>query len=272
MKKQLLLVALLFVGSLSFAQKQNEEFDQQINDLIQAENYEEAIDSLLKWDADNRLSEFLLTELFRCYFLNEQYQECIQSCYRWLGEYEIVGGEGNKYSANVYLGRSYYLNGDCEPALFWLKKSLNVMEAADFTEGSWNNIYTDSYSKINKDLGLTCYMIGICYGKLGMSNEDEDVKLAIIKQALQYFKRAIKFQCLFLNTSIKDVQNSKISDDALGAYLKDYGIIYVLQGNPDGFEIIKLAALCGNQDAISICNESNINYRVKSNISNNLFE
>lgn len=273
MKKQLLFMALLCVGSLTFAQKQNDKLDKQINSLIETENYSEAINNLLELDAKDGLSEFWLTQLSHCYFLNEQYQECIQSCYRWLSEFGTIGGDGNKFSAYRYLGNSYLINDDYGSALIWLKKSLDVIESADFTDGSWNASLTDS--RINRDMGATCCLIGVCFVKLGMSNEDVPFfKLGMVNRAVLYYKKGINLQCQYLNISIKDVQNGKVHDGVLGAYLRDYGTLYfLLNDEADGFEVIKLAALCGDQDAIAMCREDGINYhQVKAGVLRKLFE
>ena len=122
-------------------------------------------------------------------------------------------------------------------------------------------------------MGLICYEVGVCCVTLGMSREDVPYfELGMSNQAVPYFKKAIDLQCRYLNASIKDVQNGRVHDETLGTYLKDYGICCLLHDEADGFEVIKLAALCGNQEAIAICRESNINYKVKSSISNKLFE
>jgi tetratricopeptide (TPR) repeat protein len=261
-------VALLCVGNLSFAQKQNDKLEEQIDGFIEAKSYASAIDCLLKLDASDGLSEHWLCNLCYCYSLNNQTIECIQSCNRWLNEYETIGGDGYKERVYGYMGDSYYSLYDYNTALLWYQKQLNVMETADLTDD-----FDSSYFDLKNDkmrMGTICYLIGSCYVYIGMANED--IGSEMINKAVPYFKKSINLQCRFLNTSIKDVQNGKIHDENLGLYLKDYGICYVLQGEADGFEIIKLAALCGNQDAISICRESNINYHEKSVISNKLFD
>ena len=61
------------------------------------------------------------------------------------------------------------------------------------------------------------------------------------------------------------VQNGKVQDDRLGSYLYGYAFCFYKQKkDTDGDEVMKLAALCGNQDAIDFCRKYNINYQVKS--------
>ena len=84
-------------------------------------------------------------------------------------------------------------------------------------------------------------------------------------QAIPYYKKAINLQCESLGISIEQVQNGTTQDQLLGDYLYNYAFCYYKQKkDADGDDIMKMAALCGNQSAINFCKKYNISYQTKS--------
>lgn len=82
---------------------------------------------------------------------------------------------------------------------------------------------------------------------------------------LLIYKQAIKLQCEYLSVSLERVQNGMVQDERLGLFLCDYANCYYKQNEEvNGDEIMKMAALCGNQDAIDFCRKYNISYQTKS--------
>ena len=64
---------------------------------------------------------------------------------------------------------------------------------------------------------------------------------------------------------MEEILQGKMQDERLGYYMYDYAFCFYKQKhNVDGDEVMKLAALCGNQDAIDFCRKYNINYQTKS--------
>ena len=97
-------------------------------------------------------------------------------------------------------------------------------------------------------------MIGSCHYGLG-----------VFHSAITNYKQAIKLQCEYLNVSLERVQNGMVQDERLGLYLYDYAICcYKQNEEANGDEIMKMAALCGNQDAVDFCKKYSINYQIKS--------
>ena len=79
------------------------------------------------------------------------------------------------------------------------------------------------------------------------------------------YKKSIKLRCEFLKTTMEEVERGGINDADLGMYLYNYAFFFYGQNREsDGNEVMKMAALCGNQDAIDFCRQYNINYQAKS--------
>lgn len=127
---------------------------------------------------------------------------------------------------------------------------MDLWENSDLSED-----YSSYYSMMKKEKkAMICDAIGCCYCKLGNAFE-----------AMEYYKNAIKLECQYLDVTMQDVQNGKVNEELLGVYLYDYSFCYYMQKKEsDGDDVMKLAALCGNQDAIDFCRKYNVNYQVKS--------
>lgn len=231
-------------------QQQIEQLEEQAMNFIHAGSYAAAIDCLSQIDESVGLTEYGLKNLCYCYSLNGQSSQCIQTCKRWLEEFDKIGDIVNKEMIYSYLASSYEFGcNDYNNAILWHQKDLDALE----------NKIPMSYFKTNMKLRNSAINgkysdLGNCYCKL------KNYYLAEI-----YYKKSIKQQCVFLNTTIEEVAKGKVQDDDLGLFLLNYAFYYFDQKrNSDGDEVMKLAALCGNQEAIEFCNKYNINYQVKS--------
>lgn len=237
--------------------EQLEELDKQIERLMEANSWAAAIDCLLKLEMADGLSEYGLWELFICYAMNKQHEECIQSGKRWLSEYELTGDVGYKRSVYSNLGNSYYYGrNDYNTALLYYQKSLDILESGCLLK-------TNSFDYTEKMLlKLKAYeylSIGGCYNYLG-----------IYYNATNNYKKAIKIQCDYLNVTMENVQKGQVNDEDLGLMLAQYAFnCYDQQKDSEGNELMRISALCGCQSSIDYCRNNNLNYQVKSS---SLFE
>lgn len=232
-------------------QQQISQLEEQATRYARAHSYAAAIECYMRIDRAVGLSSTKLADLGYFYRMNLQFEECIQVYNRWLMEFEASSDNTKKESVYRNLADSYYYGlGDYNSALLWYQKALDLWENSDLSED-----YSSYYSIIRKEkMALICDAIGCCYCKLGNAYE-----------AMEYYKNAIKLECQYLDVTMQDVQNGKVNEELLGIYLYDYSFCYYMQKKEsDGDEIMKLAALCGNQDAIDFCRKYNINYQVKS--------
>lgn len=225
--------------------QQIDQLEEQANRFINSNSYAAAIDCLIRIDEAVGLTEYGLKNLCYCYSQNYQEEQCIESCRRWIKEYESIGDVVNKESVYEYLGCSYYYGRkDYNNALLYYQKSLDILENKLISK---DNFYIRMAANRNWDIG-SCYY--------GLNN---------YYSAITYYKKAINTRCEVLNVSMKDVQNGKVQDEGLGLFLYDYAFCYYqLKNDADGDEVMKLAAICGNQNAIDFCRKYNINYQTKS--------
>ncbi len=229
-------------------QSQIDQLEEQANRYIDANSYAAAIDCLVRIDEAVGLSEYGLMDLCYCYYQNRQEEQCIQMCKRWLGEYEVVGKEMNKETVYDNIASSYhYGKKDYNNALVYYQKSLDVLES-----GRLNVVYKNNWIIHMKSVRK--WSMANCY-----------YELENYHNSIEFYKSAIRLQCEYLNISLEKVKNGMVQDESLGLYLYDYAFCYYqLKNNIDGDEIMKLAALCGNQTAIDFCRKYNMNYQTKS--------
>ena len=229
-------------------QQQIDQLEEQIERYIEEESYAAAIDALLKIDIAVGLKERGLWQLSLCYDQNQQYEDCIQTCKRWLSEYEWKGDAFYRECIYGNLGNAYYFGKEnYNAALLYYQKSLDELK-----KESLKNYYGEK--KVIWIKASDYNMIGSCHYGLG-----------VFHSAINNYKQAIKLQCEYLNVSLERVQNGMVQDERLGMYLYDYAFCFYQQKkNDDGDEVMRMAALCGNHSAIVFCRKYNINYQVKS--------
>lgn len=230
--------------------EQLDRLEEQVDRYINSDSWAAAIDGLLKIDAAVGLKEFGLWELCWCYLLNGQYDDCIQGCNRWIDEFDMFSTDANnKENIYHYLAFSYDLGRkDYSNAIIWYQKELDILENISL---GYYNAYPDELGRAIVDRYCS---IGRCY-----------VELKNYYQAKANYKEAFRLYCQYYNVTINGIKTGDVHDEELGVYLYDYAICNYRQNEEaDGDEIMKMAALCGNQDAIDFCRKYNINYQVKS--------
>lgn len=231
-------------------QQQIDQLDEQAFRYMDVGSYAAAIECLTRIDEAVGLTEYGLKNLCYCYSMSDLFNDCIQTCKRWIKEYDEKADVVNKQMVYDYLASAYYYGlDDFDNALLWYQKELALMNSPTFSK-----YYSD-------DIAL--------YKRLLATTEDEVAGCHYLKgnyyQAIPHNKQAIKLLCESMGITMEDVQGGKIQNDRLGRYLYNYSIcLYKDEKNSDGDEVMKLAALCGYQNAIGFCRKYNINYQAKS--------
>lgn len=223
------------------------QLKEQAQGFYDSESYAAAIDCFVRIDEAVGLTEYELYLLCNCYRKIFQYELCIQSCKRWLDEYEMTGSVYRKGEVYDWLGYSYDLGqNDYYNAMLYYQKDLGLLESGAVVYK--NKLEISLKADRNMDIGLCYYYLDKCYS------------------AIPYFKKAIQLGCEYINTSMKDVKEGKVKDGSLGMYLYFYAKCYYKMSDEDeGDEVMKLSALCGNQDAIDFCRKYDMNYQSKTN-------
>ncbi len=231
-------------------QQQIEQLDEQAIKYMDAHSYVAAIECLTKIEGAVGLTEYGLKNLCYCYAMSDSYYDCIQTCKRWVNEFDKEADVINKEMVYNYMADAYNFGfDDYDNALLWYQKDLAVMNSSTFSE------YLSDDKALYKRLlaGVNCRIADCHYYK------------NTYYQAIPSYKQAIKLRCESIGVTMEVVQDGRIQDDRLGSYLYSYAFCFYKQKkDSDGDEVMKLAALCGNQDAIDFCRKYNINYQVKS--------
>lgn len=172
--------------------------------------------------------------LAKCYYGNKQYKEAVNA----YNEYFIYDSQGDDpwTHADAYneLGKSYEKIGDNYNAI------LNYQKA--------EKLKPDGYE----------YKYSIAFNYLGSKK---------YKEAIEYFKEAINLLMGEMGVSKDDIQEGKVIDDRLGNYLYNYAVTLAKLYKTDEFtEIIRMSALCQDEEAMKFCNENDINYHPRKSL------
>jgi tetratricopeptide (TPR) repeat protein len=223
------------------------KLEEQANRYMEAESFAAAIECFVRIDEAIGLSEEHLKNLCYCCFMNHDLERCIQYGLRWIKEYDGSASLVNKIEVYNCLADSYFSGlFDYDNALLWYQKELEIM-----VHPSISKYYVDTYKIL---LGGLNNSIADCYCYKGRYNF-----------AITYYKQAVKLQCESMNVKMEKVKRGEVQDEFLAYYLYNYALcLYKQKEDSDGDEVMKLAALCGDKEAIRFCGKYNINYQTKS--------
>lgn len=119
---------IIHTGDNELTEEQVDQLVEQAEKYIKAKSYSAAIECLERIDEKVGLSEYGLYSLCYCYFQNDQNSQCIQSCNRWITEFERLDEYGDKVLIYGYLACSYRKLEDYEKAILWFQKESSLLE------------------------------------------------------------------------------------------------------------------------------------------------
>ena len=224
-----------------------EELEQHIDDYMKQNNWYSAIDCLEKLDKASGLSARRLVDLAECYFKlsntknKTECNKCIEVCQRYLGRFGETSSDNNHYLVDIYFFLAYCneFNYNNKEAISWWQKCYDIE--------------TDALSK-----SFCLAQIGILYGELGES----EIAIKIFKD---YFNKTIPL----LGLSKSQVYNgsfkkTKETTHFIADVLYFYAIVYYRKDDEsNGNKLMRIAAICGSNDAIDYCKEYNIPINAK---------
>jgi clan AA aspartic protease (TIGR02281 family) len=230
---------------------ENDYSEAEIHKLVEQANkykdvgsYDAAIECYLKVEDNWGLSAVGLRCLAYCYSQNEQEEECLRVCKRWVNEFEKESDDTEKSFIYNYMANSYYFGlKDYRQAILWYQKIIPLEE------------------KLNEktSVALHQYLLANCY-----------YELQDYYRAKEMYKTAIKNECSRLKVTISNVQANKVKEKRLGLMFYAYAYCcYKLKEETDGDELMILSAKCGYKLAIKDCEKYKLNYR---QTTNKLFE
>lgn len=222
-----------------------DELEQHIDDYMKQNNWYSAIDCLEKLDKASGLSASGLVALAECYFKlrknKTECNKCIEVCQRYLSRFGETSSDNNHYLVDIY-----FFLASCN------ESNYNHKEAISW----WQKCYDIETDALSKNFCLA--QIGILYGELGES----DIAIKIFKD---YFNKTIPL----LGLSKSQVYNgsfkkTKETTDFIADVLYFYAFVYYRKDDEsNGDKLMRIAAICGSNDAIDYCKEYNIPINAK---------
>ena len=208
------------------------------------QSYAAAIECLERIDEAVGLSEYGLYSLCCCYSLNDQNNQCIQACNRWIAEFENSDEDNRKRFIYWFLADSYYYGmEDYSKALLWNQKQMNC----------WDD--EKNIMRIKKS-------IAFCYQKLNQPYKAKELYHEYMEYTIIKLAKELGYSTKELADRIKD---GKIKNKELGSDLFGYALILYDCGegiNADGCAI--KASLLGNSLAQQYCINTGLRYTYSS--------
>ncbi|MBQ7204917.1 MAG: retroviral-like aspartic protease family protein [Muribaculaceae bacterium] len=224
-----------------------EELEQHIDDYMKLNNWYSAIDCLEKLDKASGLTARRLVDLAECYFKlsntknKTECNKCIEVCQRYLSRFGETSSDNNHYLVDIYffLACCNEVNSNHKEAISW-----------------WQKCYDIESDALRKNYCLA--QIGSLYSLLGES----DIAIKFFKD---YFNKTIPLLGLsksqVYNGSFKKTKKTTIY---IAEILTSYAFVYYDKDDEsNGNTLMRIAAICGSNDAIDYCKEYNIPINAK---------
>lgn len=199
----------------------------EINDNIRNQRYYLAKTGLLEIEESCGLSSDGYVELAALLSIQQDYDAAIVVCKRWENMPNL--SVANKRQCYDMLFSAYYLKDDYHNAQIYAEKLATVNSGSELTK--------------------ITFKLAKCYQK-----QDN------IYMAYSTFKKYTNMRLRDLNKTEYDVSNHYISDKDLG-YAYMYICKYLAKNNDDSYvKYLRLAAACGDKQAIQMCKAYNMAY------------
>lgn len=222
----------------------NELTDEQIDQLgerakkyMDAQSYAAAIECIERIDEAVGLSEYGLWQLCFCYSMNDQHSQCIQSCNRWISEYENSDEYNDKRFVYGYLADSYYYGTkDYSKALLWYQKQM----------ACWDD--EENIMRIKRQMAC-------CNQELGLPYRAKD----LFREYLDFAEKKLGY---YNQESYNKIMNGLIKNENLGSdYCRYAMILYDASDIITADNYMMLASLLGYPLAKKICIEKGLRYK-----------
>lgn len=222
----------------------NELSDEQIDQLgkqakkyIDANSYAAAIECIERIDEAVGLSEYGLWQLCFCYTMNEQYHQSVQTCNRWLAEYEDSDELDVKKLIYGHMGLAYFGLEDYSKALLWYQKEMACYVVEDDED----------------QVMLIKRAMAYCYQNLNQPY-----------QAKEYYGEYLNYKLRKTGVEKNDgvrIYHGKIKNKDLGSDFYEFAmILYELGEVSDADHLVICASQLGDGRAKKYCIDNGLRY------------
>lgn len=223
-----------------FTDEQIDQLGEQARKYMDAQSYAAAIECIERIDEAVGLSEYGLWQLCFCYSMSDQHSQCIQSCNRWIAEFENSDEYNDKRFVYGYLADSYYYGmKDYSKALLWYQKQMACFDDEEHI------------MKIKRQMAC-------CNQELGLPYRAKD----LFREYLDFAEKQLGY---YNQESYDKIMNGLIKNENLGSdYCRYAMILYDTSDTITADNYMMLASLLGYPLAKTICIEKGLRYKYPS--------
>ena len=218
------------------------EVRRQISNLIGNSKFSEAIPLLKRIESQEAVEETDIYNLALCYCYSKDYNKTLMYSQQWMGTYSDIKSphepEVCYFMGTAYMGLKSYYEADN-----WFSKAIRLISTDAIELTSIADAYT-----------LTYY-----YNQKGLNYLEAEA----YENCVECFDIATQYQMRFLEVTFDDLFGDRIKDKRMGIWLESISKIYAVFLNDEtkAERYAIMAALCGNQEAIDVCNKFQIDYK-----------
>lgn len=234
----------LIIDSSILDNSQLSDFRTQIELHIVKEEYSEAIVLLKRLEAQDAIEEMDLFNFAKCYCFSKDYNKALLCCQQWIGTYKAAN-PSHEADVCYFMGLAYMGLKSHYDADNWFAKAIRLTSIDAIEKTSPENANTLSCYYYQKAVN---YLEGNAY-----------------EYSVEAFDIAVQYRMRFLDVTAEDLCMGKIKDMRIGGCLysiSEMQAVY-LHDETKAKRYAILAALCGNQKAIELCEHLNLDFSPK---------
>ena len=213
----------------------------QIESYIENGEYNAAIEALKRIESQDAMEERDVFNLAQCYCYSKERNKALMYCQQWMGTYKETM-PSHEPDVCYFMGLSYMGLKSHYDADAWFAKAIRLISIDTVERTSREDANTLSYYYNQKAVN---YLEGNAH-----------------ENSVEAFDIATQYRMRYLGLTVEDLCAGKIKDERIGIWLysisKMQAVFLHNEAKAERYTI--LAALCGNQEAIEVCEHFNLDY------------
>lgn len=231
----------LIIDSSILPNSQLAEIRSRIKSFIEKSEYSAAISLLKRIESQDAMEERDVFNLALCYCYSKDYNKALMYCQQWVGTYKETT-PSHEPDLCYFMGLSYMGLKSHYDADTWFAKAICLISTDAVERTSREDANTLSYYYIQKAVN---YLEGNAY-----------------ENSVEAFDIATQYRMRYLGATTEDLLAGKIKDERIGDWLNSISKMQAvyLHNDAKSERYAILAALCGNQEAIEVCEHFKLDY------------
>ena len=177
----------------------------------------------------------------QCYCFSKDYNKALMYCQQWMGTYKDTN-PSHEPNVCYFMGMAYMGLKSHYDANAWFAKAIRLISTDAVERTSREDANTLSYYYSQDAINY------LAANEYGYSVESFDI--------------AVQYRMRYFGFTAEDLCAGKIKDERIGRWLNSISQIYAvfLNNEAKAERYAILAALCGNKDAIEVCEHFKLDY------------